>query len=264
MNNFKLLAIKKFKIKIKLITGLHIGADKTNIAIGDIDNPVVKLKFLKLQNEDSEYLLENVPYIPGSSLKGKLRSLVEYKIGNIHEKTGFHAIEESCIDKDRKHLTCDVCKYFGIAYPNSKDAREKIESLVQNNSINTLTRLVFRDLIPTQEWLKIFKDLQEKLDKEFYEIKSENSINRISGTANNPRQTERVPAGVEFEGEIMLKIFEEDLDNNEDDPKKAIEEYTKQVKDKLNSWFELLKKDYLGGNGSRGYGQVEVEINLEE
>src|ERR1700739_2486715 len=49
-------------------TGLHIGAGKGSLEIGGADNPVVKDAF-------------GMPYIPGSSLRGKLRSLLENAMG---------------------------------------------------------------------------------------------------------------------------------------------------------------------------------------
>ena len=73
--------VKKIKINtsITLITGLHIGGNSENVEIGGIDNPVVKLASKG-----------DVPYIPGSSLKGKIRCLLEQvyhspKIGSNQE-----------------------------------------------------------------------------------------------------------------------------------------------------------------------------------
>ena len=75
--------------KIKALTGLHIGASKTDAAIGDIDNSVIKTS-------------EGVPYIPGSSLKGKLRSLLEKKEGK----------KEVCKCGEK---SCEICVIFGSA-----------------------------------------------------------------------------------------------------------------------------------------------------
>src|SRR5579863_2770742 len=49
-------------------TGLHIGAGKGSLEIGGADNPVVKDAF-------------GIPYVPGSSLRGRLRSLLEQTLG---------------------------------------------------------------------------------------------------------------------------------------------------------------------------------------
>ena len=52
---------------LELVTGLHIGAGNDEIRIGGIDNPVLKHPY------------SGQPYIPGSSLKGKVRSLLEWR-----------------------------------------------------------------------------------------------------------------------------------------------------------------------------------------
>ena len=80
------------------------------------------------------------------------------------------------------------------------------------------------------------------------EIKSENSINRIRGTAENPRFTERVPAGLAFEFSITVKKMEGDED---------LESF-------LLEGLKLLELDALGGNGSRGYGRVEFKFSDPE
>ena len=78
----------------------------------------------------------------------------------------------------------------------------------------------------------------------FTEIKAENKIKIMNGTAD-PRFIERVPAGAEFEGEIVLQIYDRD---DEQKMKNAIQEA-----------FRLLEMNYLGGNGTRGYGRVQIE-----
>jgi CRISPR-associated protein Csm3 len=60
----------RVKTKMEIITGLHIGDSKDNVEIGGIDNPIVRRT------------IDNVPYIPGSSLKGKIRSLLEQIAGS--------------------------------------------------------------------------------------------------------------------------------------------------------------------------------------
>ena len=75
----QLTHIRKLEGTITLKTGLHIGAGDTEMRIGGTDNPVVKNP------------LDNRPYIPGSSLKGKIRSLLEWQLGlvNISGKSPF-------------------------------------------------------------------------------------------------------------------------------------------------------------------------------
>lgn len=204
--------IKKIKIEytIEVLTGLHIGGSSDNVEIGGIDNPVIKL-------------LDGQPYIPGSSLKGKIRSLLEQKEG--YDLGG----------------NTEINKLFGSASGNKKD---------ESNP----SKVIFRDFYLT-------KDSKEKLNNSDYlsmpytESKYENSINRVTGKAISPRQTERVPAGVKFKGEIILNIWDDNNDNEKN--------FTKMLKEGIS----LLENDYLGGSGSRGYGQVkfikdkEVELS---
>nr|WP_249026353.1 RAMP superfamily CRISPR-associated protein [Thomasclavelia cocleata] len=73
----------------------------------------------------------------------------------------------------------------------------------------------------------------------------------MSGTSDSPRFIERVPAGAVFEGEIVLNVFKGD---DKDKMMKTIKESLK-----------LLELNYLGGNGTRGYGRVKVEMgNFEK
>ena len=81
-----------------------------------------------------------------------------------------------------------------------------------------------------------------------FEVKSENSINRIKGTAEHPRFTERVTAGCRFDFSVTLKIFEGD----------------NGLEDLLLEGLRLLQMDALGGNGSRGYGKVKIEFDEKE
>jgi len=193
--------------KIKALTGLHIGASKTDAAIGDIDNSVIKNS-------------EGVPYIPGSSLKGKIRSLLEKKEG-----------KELCICGNREK-DCNICVIFGSAA--DKRAEE-----------TGPTRLIVRDCHLTEETRRKMENKEgefRELDLFYTESKWENTIDRVTSRASNPRQTERVPQGAEFEFQMVFNLME-----NEDI---ARFEY-------LLSGLFLLEDDYLGGSGSRGYGRIE-------
>ena len=192
-------------------TGLRIGGSKDDIEIGGLDNPIIRDPLSKL------------PYIPGSSLKGKLRSLIEYKEGKISDKGDPHG----CMDE-----SCLICKVFG---PHG----------ITRHSFGP-TRIIVRDVLLTEESKK---ELEEKLENGalYTEIKHEVSINRKTGTASGagPRPMERVPAGTKFNLHIVLRIFEND---NKNQLIKFVEE-----------GLELLSKDYLGGSGTRGYGWVEIK-----
>ena len=199
------LLIKKIKIEttIELLTGLHIGGSKENVEIGGIDLPVIKLA-----------TKDNQPYIPGSSLKGKMRCLLEQangitKHGDIGNDNG------------------TIRQLFGYSEGN-KDAQP--------------SRLIVRDAMLTSE-SKAMLEESDNLDMPFTENKFENTIDRVKGIAGSPRQIERVPAGAEFNAEFVINIL------GDDNEEKAM---LKTFKDGI----ALIANDYIGGNGSRGYGQI--------
>lgn len=199
---------KKIKIEatITLLTGLHIGGNKDNVEIGGIDLPVVKLA-----------TKEGQPYIPGSSLKGKMRCLLEQSFGI--STVGMTGCEES----NRKMYVRDLFGYAG------KDKTKP-------------SRLIVRDAMLTKKSENALKTT-DSLDMPYTENKNENSIDRVRGKASNPRQIERVPAGAEFKAEFVINTWDDD------DEKKQVE--------LLKEAVSLLENDYLGGSGSRGYGQVK-------
>ncbi len=225
MAEVKLLkGVLKIKVKVTAKTGLHIGGAKENVEIGGIDNIVEKLKVFKPE-WDKEKELRDVPYIPGSSFKGKLRSLIEW----IEKpKNGNSVIALSWEGSPCQCGECIVCKLFGVH--QAKNLKEPV-------------RLRFEDMYPTKETIELW---EKNLEGGFVEIKVENMINRIKGVAENPRHTERVIAGSEFKGYIMLRIFDKD------DYEKFLE--------LLKTGFEMLEDDYLGGSGSRGYGRVKISV----
>ncbi len=196
---------KVFNVHIELESGLHIGGGDTAIEIGGLDNRVIR---------DA---VSNEPYIPGSSLKGKMRHLLEdYYEGN-----------------ESHQRLVDIM--FG------KAGNEK-----NNNPSLRQTRLQFVDLFmesSTKETLN-----QALGDKVYTVVKYENSIDRKTGTAKNPRPTERVPKGSVFSGKLILNV----LDNLRDDEEKFLEVLDKGV--------ELLNNSYLGGSGSRGYGKINISL----
>ena len=224
--------------KIRAETGLSIGGATVGLDIGGVDNPVVK---------DAE----GKPYIPGSSLKGKMRSLLEKSNDLAKDESRVWVVKPT--EKGEKGISihlcndpdCEVCNIFGRAngeFPkidNNKRSKISDESVRIENT--TPTRLIVRDAVLSGESAGKLREL--KTDLEFTEVKWENVIDRITSAAN-PRQMERVPAGAEFEFGMIYNVFnEQDKDN------------LKQVFKAL----ELLEHDYLGGSGSRGYGRVKFE-----
>lgn len=200
--------------KIHLITGLHIGAGKDSIEIGGLDLPIMKTPRTQ------------APYIPGSSFKGKMRSLLE-----VTQLLGKAAIAPRINEKGEPCGCgqCLVCALFGA---------HKAKKEVQQNMLPT--RLLVRDAVLTPEFQKKFADADLPM-----EVKYENIINRVSGTAEHPRPVERVPAGVEFDFNLAIKIFEGD---NEE-----------ELKNIILMGLKLIELDALGGHSSRGSGQVRFD-----
>lgn len=205
--------IKKIKLHytIKVLTGLHIGGNKDNVEIGGIDLPVIKLA-----------ARDNEPYIPGSSLKGKMRCLLEQTRGVTN------------VGGDS-----DVNKLFGITKKDNDPVRTE----------NIPSRLIVRDAYLTEESKKQIAKC-ESMEMPYTEGKWENVIDRMKGVAEHPRQIERVPAGAEFAAEFILNVWESDDKND------AMSE-TEMIA-LLEKGIALLENDYLGGSGSRGYGQVKL------
>ncbi|RKY29873.1 MAG: type III-A CRISPR-associated RAMP protein Csm3 [Candidatus Omnitrophota bacterium] len=169
------LKIVKITGKIRVKTGLKISAGKDNVSIGGLDNMVIKNP------------KDRLPYIPGSSIKGKMRFLLEWAEGKVEKDGSPH----NCGEVD-----CPVCSVFGSTkYNAGEDIRP--------------TRLIVRDAF-----------LSEGQDTDnLLEAKTENYIDRITGKAGSPRTLERVIPGVEFDFECILRIFPGD---NEEGKKKIV------------------------------------------
>lgn len=220
MSEFKLIKIHTLRGKILVKTGLHIGSGSDLIEIGGMDNPIIKGP------------ADNMPYIPGSSIKGKMRSLLEMAYDKVAASGGKPC---SCGKAD-----CPVCRVFGTAIDRKKDNEAKLRGP---------TRIIVRDAKISEESIK-------KFGKTIVEEKNENSLNRITAEAM-PRPIERVVPGVEFDFEIAYRVF----DINNDGGKLDEEYYSKSVLGAL----ALLQKDYLGGGGSRGNGRIEfIKLKDEE
>jgi CRISPR-associated protein Csm3 len=180
--------------KIVAVTGLHIGGSKTALDIGGVDSNVIKTA-------------KGVPYIPGSSIKGKLRTILAREAGSANEQ-------------------------------DDPDIVKQIFGLPNDGSDGVPARLIVRDAFLLENH---FNSTFSALDFDYSEVKWENTIDRVTGEAN-PRQIERVPAGAEFAFTFIYNVF--------DDVKK--EDHLKEIIKAM----KILEDDYLGGQGSRGYGQI--------
>lgn len=207
---------------IQCVSGLRIGGAKDTIEIGGMDNPIIRNP------------LDKFPYIPGSSLKGKTRSLLEWEIdGKLGARGDVHQFKDC-----NKDSTCPICRIFGVTDDEASFGPG---------------RAIFRDGWVTESSKNKLKELQIKKGLLYVEEKTETAIDRLKGKAKGRslRQYERVPAGTEFLFQIDYRVFDIDNDNGKTD----------------NTNFQwllhglwLLEQDALGGCGSRGYGQIKFGI----
>lgn len=195
---------------ITLKSGTRIGGSDDILQIGGTDLTCIKDP------------VTMKPYIPGSSIKGKMRSELEKELGKIHGLEPCGCAEH----------TCPVCRVFG---PH-KRARHDLGP----------TRILVRDAL--------------LLDGGDIELKTESSIQRNVGAAMNPRTLERVVPGSKFRLEIGIQAFDidedfeyEDVDGNRVRGIMAIVEVVYHA-------LDLVEHSGLGSGTSKGYGQVEIEI----
>lgn len=181
-------------------TGMHIGGGSDYAPIGSVDSPFVRDP------------LTQEPIVPGSSLKGKIRTLLARY-------------------RSEKYIVNDI-----------KDDDEVIKRLFGSTSSQIISRLQFQDLFVSEESKLLFESIET--DTYMGEVKFENKIDRLDGTAN-PRQIERVPAGTKFVFQLVYTVIDET----------EIEEDLET----LRTGIKLLELDYLGGHGTRGYGRVSIE-----
>lgn len=220
----KLEEVRKITGEIHCISNLHIGGSSDIIEIGGLDNPVIK------------HPISNEPYIPGSSLKGKMRCSAERKKG----------LKEVCSCGNPK---CPICVLFGCSKngkadnPDDSDKNHKGELKFNKYPPLGPTRLIVRDAPLTQDSRDKIDQFVNTEDQDYMGVKHENVIKRETGLAEHPRPIEFVPAGTDFLLNISLLVY--DID-----PEK---EYITYIKEALIA----VEDTYLGGMGSRGYGQVE-------
>lgn len=203
-------------------TGLRIGGSTESIQIGGMENPIIR------------HPITDQPYIPGSSLKGKVRSLLEYKHGR-RQRSGRPKGEGRRDNGEPCECgQCMICRVFGA----------------HRNPHHQLgpTRALFRDAMLNDESLKWLEEARAEMGTAYAEVKTENIVNRLTGAAEHPRTQERVPAGTKFDFEISIRIFDEDDEN--------------EIAGFVEEGLELLQQDYLGGSGSRGYGKVSLNYEV--
>ncbi len=213
----KLDRISKINGIIELVSGLHIGSGNTEMHIGGTDNPVIKNP------------VSNQPYIPGSSIKGKMRSLMEWHAGVVGmtngKPLGIDHIHK--LDGNRAQ-GIEILRLFGYSPTGSN----MDENLVREIGP---TRLAFWDCALDAMWVREMDDKNLLLT----ETKMENTIDRIKGTAENPRNTERVPGGARFRFQLSLKVVD-----------------SEDLLKPIFRGLKLIELTGLGGSLSRGYGKI--------
>lgn len=201
------------KGKMTALTGIHVGGSKEKLQIGGVDSPV-------LRDPNT-----NFPYIPGSSLKGKMRMLLEFALGKVSNNG--KPFESK--DKDE-----EITRIFGTSEKDLKTGP---------------TRLIVRDAYPDDKTQKMWTNLDSEL--QYTELKPENTIDRLTSEAN-PRFLERVVKGSTFDVEFVYSIY----NLNEDNPGQIDKENLGRIIEALR----LLEHSGIGGNISRGYGQIEFKL----
>ena len=223
--------------QIELLTGLHIGAGKDTMEIGGLD-----LAVIKRQRTDGKLGTLNVPYIPGSSIKGKLRSMLARVEGSKKVDEDYDFYPYICeifghpgrnINKEEKDVQKELIKL--------RDASEN-PHLFNMRAEAYITRLTVRDADLDLEAFKA--DLPDfEGESPLTDSKFENTIDRPSGTAKHPRQLERVPAGARFDFQLVYDSYNDGKTDS----------HLRHIIKAMN----LLADDYIGGSGTRGYGRIK-------
>jgi len=212
-----------FTLVFEAVVGYFYGEGTAEtIEIGGMDNPIIK------------HPITQLPYIPGSSIKGKMRSLLEWKLDNFESNGEVHQYGgRKCQGKE-----CPICRIFGTSSDKAQIGP---------------SRLIVRDAFLTEDSQKRLEELKRKKGLMYVEEKTENTINRLSARSN-PRTQERVPADTIFEFEMIYRVFDFDSDEGKVDEK---------LFDYVKEGIKLIQMDALGGSGSRGYGKVKIDYEVE-
>ncbi len=203
--------------RIRAVTGLHIGGSPGALAIGNVDMPVIRDP------------VTGRPYIPGSSLKGKMRSLAEKMTGAPQNRSIGKDVRIHVAESREQYDRFWVNPLFGVPGEVKFD-------------VPAPTRLIVRDVPLDEESARNL--LRVRTDMPYTEVKWEAAIDRVTSAAV-PRQLERVPADTLFAPmELVFSLYlPEDI---------GLFGY-------LLTAMQLVEDDYLGGQGSRGSGKVRFE-----
>ncbi len=205
-------------------TGLHIGAGKGSLDLGGADNPVVKDAFGR-------------PYVPGSSLRGKMRSLLEQSAGLVSPSDLVY-LSRRRGQEVRIHQSDEAGDEICLLFGRNPGRVERVSGDAMEPKTATPARLTAYDAPLDLDSITV--QMRENLDDELTEVKSENAIDRVTAQSN-ARTLERVPAGAKFRVRLVLDIL-------------CAED--RELVATLVQGIRLLEDDALGGGGSRGSGRV--------
>lgn len=203
---------------ITLQSGTRIGGSDDLLQIGGVDLTCIK---------DPR---TNKPYLPGSSLKGKMRSALEKRFGKLKNDKPCGCGEDDC----------PICRIFG-------------PHMNQNHRLGP-TRIKIRDAM-------LIEDSEYEL-----EYKTEAIINRGRGSAEHPRPVERVHGG-KFKLQIDFEVY--DIDNNfapkdgkgnpirDPDGNTPIGKHA--ILEIINLGLDELENNGIGAGTGKGYGQITIE-----
>jgi CRISPR-associated protein Csm3 len=256
--------IIKVGLEFETITGLlvrmPIQAQAYRIGGADQYPMVTRVKY----HFDDGVVWLDVPFIPGSSFKGRMRSLLELSMGlklyTTDNKIWQHVRSIKAMDIDfidDVEQRCVLDELFGWAAANFEQI-EKLVSKAKESGKSVDVKEVFERLAPTRLLVDDFMPSKRYIREvrpislaDFLEEKSENRIDRVTSAAD-PRDIVRVKPGVVFGGNLRILLFDNDSD------------MAGRYLQLLATGLELLEETYLGGSGSRGYGRIKfTSISVE-
>ncbi|MGC9136839.1 type III-A CRISPR-associated RAMP protein Csm3 [Caldivirga sp.] len=262
-----------FELSFKLVarSGLLIRSGRAKEIMGAAD--IEPLSIAKAYAVNTGTYILKVPYIPGSSLKGRARSLLELALnldlGTTDGKIYYHSrVIRNDIAHDDPY--CPVDNVFGSMsiQPSYFQPSEEGSSPYSwfFEKCWAPSRAIFRDIYPSQRYVEnlchLKGDCNNVYFEDFLEEKNENRIDRVTSAAD-PRTILRVKADVEFEGSIAFLVYDMDICRRaECDMHSKLKEHIRDYPARyyltnLIGSLILVEETYIGGSGTRGYGNVE-------
>ncbi|MDT7969878.1 MAG: type III-A CRISPR-associated RAMP protein Csm3 [Vulcanisaeta sp.] len=272
MPKIRLVGIAELGFTLMAKSGFLIRSGRTKEVMGAAD--VEPLSITKAYIINGRPYRIRVPYIPGSSLKGRARSLLETALGlDLHTTDGkiyYHmrVSRGNTIVHDDPY--CPVDNVFGSmsvqpqAFQPGEEGASPYSWFIEK--CWAPTRAIFRDIFPSQRFIEQLCNAKGGCEgvgfDDFIEEKSENRIDRVTSAAD-PRTILRVRPDVEFEGSITFLIFDVDVCR-----RRECDEHSK-FRDLIRDYparyylaslidsLILVEETYIGGSGTRGYGNIE-------